>query len=364
VADGWSGPTPVAQDDGATNYELGDDYTVNEDITISGVRVWHGPTSMSVSGRNGRVWTAGGAILAEAPMTAALAPGWSTFDLMEPLERLAGQLIVVSYTTLRYYGAVAGGYPRASADTLVTATGGRFSETALGTFPLTPTASFYGIDIVYTAGVGGNVPPIVSAVVRQIGALTVQLDMSVVDEGAVTYLVEWGDGTQSVVGGATRVHTYTAPGTYIVLVTATDTPGLSDSTAVIAVVHGNVTDETIMHRRITQTFIDARPTVVSLTPRERYRMGTGAWKWRTLTARPDQVMRVIEQGPPEVLTTQDGITRRVDYVLLAAWDASVAKGDVFTYAGDTVEVIEVYHDNGYEVRAALERRLDAPTIGV
>jgi len=361
MADGWSGPVPVQQDDGGTNYELGDDYTVNEDITISSVRVWHGASSNNVAGRKGRVWTAAGSLLAEAPMDAVLPNGWTSYDLVEPLERLAGSLIVVSYTTQRFYGATPGSYPRSSADLAVTATGGRFIESLLGLFPNTLTGTFYGIDIQYTPGIGGNVPPVVSAVVHQVSALTVNLVLTTVDEGSVSYVIEWGDGSQTSSAMTSHLHTYAVPGTYVVLVTATDLPGLSDSTAVIAVVQGNVSEETIANRRITQAFIDARPTVVTLIPRERYTLGTGAWKWRNLEPRPDQIMRIIEQGPPEVFTVQDGTQRRVDYVMLAAWDAAIAKGDVFTYAGDTVEVIEIYHNNGYEIRAALERRLDPPS---
>lgn len=360
MANGWSGPDPVQQDDGATNYELGVDYTVVEDITINSVRVWHGVNSNNVSGRKARIWTGAGSLLTDVAIDASLPPGWTTYALATPLERLSGALISVSYTTQRYYGAVAGSYPRPSGDLAVTAIGGRFIETPLGLFPTTPTGTFYGVDIVYALGTGGNQPPVVSAVVHQVSALTINLVLSVVDEGSVSYVIEWGDGTQTTSGMTSHLHTYAAPGTYVVLVTATDVPGLSDSTAVIATVHGVVSEETIANRRITQAFIEANPTVVTLTPRTRYRMATGAWKWQSGTPRADQLMRIIEQGPPEVLTVEDGTQRRIDYVLLAAWDATVAKGDIFTYAGDPVEVVEVYHANGYEIRAALTRRLDPP----
>ena len=73
-----------------------------------------------------------------------------------------------------------------------------------------------------------------------------------------------------------------------------------------------------------------------------------------------QVMRLIEQGPPEVLTTPDGLQRSLDYVLLAEWDAVIETNDVFEYDDDLLEVIEVYHDNAYEVRAAVTRKLDPP----
>lgn len=122
--------------------------------------------------------------------------------------------------------------------------------------------------------------------------------------------------------------------------------------------------ELAMLRKGTTDFINARPTVISLNRRERYRMGTGAWKWRPMGVRDPQTMRVIEQGPPEVFTTQDGVQRRLDYVLLAEWDADVVKGDWFLYDDDAVEVVEVYHDNGYEVRASLVRMMDPPALGV
>ncbi len=139
-------------------------------------------------------------------------------------------------------------------------------------------------------------------------------------------------------------------------------PGLSGKLSLDVVLPPvfNVTLELTMQRHLTTAFIAANPTQVTLIPRQRYRTPAGAWKYQKLDPRPAQTMRIIEQGPPEVLTTPDGVQRTLDYVLLAEWDAEVEPNDVFEFDGDTLEVIEVYHDNQYETRAALMRRLDPP----
>lgn len=238
MAFGWDGADPVAQDDGATSYELGVAVTINEDITITGVRVWHGPTSGVVSGRAARLWTTGGSVIDEVDLDDSLPAGWTTYTFDAPVERTAGAQLVLSYSTFRYYGAVAGGFPNDSADTAVTYTGGLFRETVTPIIPNTPSSSFYGVDLVYELGIGGNVAPAVSLAVEAAGFVATAT-ATVVDEapGSVTYLFKWGDGSTTSTSSATAQHTYADPGVYAVLVVATDTGGLKDSAAAVLVVN-------------------------------------------------------------------------------------------------------------------------------
>jgi uncharacterized protein DUF4082/PKD domain-containing protein len=227
----WDGSDPVGQDDGNTGYELGVAITVNVDITVTSVRVWHPATSTTVANRAARFWTTGGVQVQAQLLDDALPSGWTTFELDAPLEITAGSNLILSYSTTRYYGAVAGGFPNDSGDGAVTYTGGLFRETFTPAAPNTSSSNFYGIDLGYTIGIGGNVAPVVTVAAAAAGR-TVTATASVTDEGgALTYRWEWGDGQVTADGAASEQHTYAADGLYAVLVTVTDAGGLKDSAA-------------------------------------------------------------------------------------------------------------------------------------
>lgn len=232
MVNAWDGPDPVGQDDGNTGYELGVSVSVNEDITVTSVRVWHPTSSVSVVNRAARFWTTLGVEVQAVLLDDTLSPGWSTFELDDPLELTEGSSLILSYSTTRYYGAVSGSFPNGSADGAVTYTGGLFRETFSPAVPNSPTASFYGIDLGYELGIGGNVAPSVTVTATAAGRLVTAV--AVVDDeapGSVTYRWEWGDGQVTADGAATEQHTYAADGLYAVLVTVTDTGGLKDSAA-------------------------------------------------------------------------------------------------------------------------------------
>lgn len=232
MATGWDGADPVQADDGSgTFYELGEEFTAAGDLTIHSVRVWHGASSNTVVGRRARVWTSAGVELAQAVLTDTLPTGWTTFELDAPVEVESGTALVVSYGTRQFYGATPGGYPNASADGLLSYTTGVFAE-SVGTFPTTETATFYGVDVVYDAGIGGNTAPVVTLAAAAAGR-TVTATATVDDEspGTVAYRWEFGDGTVVPDGDAVEEHTYDADGIYAVLVTVTDVGGLRDSAA-------------------------------------------------------------------------------------------------------------------------------------
>lgn len=234
---GWSGPDPTqAAEAPGTDYELATRYTTSSDINITAVRVWHGLNSGNVS-RAGRVWSTGGSLLASVGMTNTLSSGWTEFDLASPLFVAAGTTFDVSYNTVEYYGAVAGGYPRASADTLLSATAGRLNVTP-GSFPDTPVATFYGIDVVYE--LAGNLPPEITSVSAVADGLDATATVTLTDEtpAAVVLRWDWGDGDRTVTaaGVLTDDHTYAAAGHYAIAVQATDDGELTDFAATPVVV--------------------------------------------------------------------------------------------------------------------------------
>jgi hypothetical protein len=121
-----------------------------------------------------------------------------------------------------------------------------------------------------------------------------------------------------------------------------------------------MTTELDMHQVQTKAFIDAKPSLLTLTPRVRHRQPNGGWQWVPGNPRIPQTFRVLERTEPNVTTVDDGVQRTISYVLLGMPDALVAKGDTFTYQGDTLEVVEMNTANDFEVRAFVSRALDPP----
>ncbi|HEV8175546.1 MAG TPA: DUF4082 domain-containing protein [Actinoplanes sp.] len=240
MVNGWAGVDPTQQDDGGTSYELGAYGVVNDDLTLTRVRVWHGASSNNVANRKARIWTGAGVLLDTIAIDASLPAGWNVYDLTAPIELTAGSEFVVSYTTTRYYGAVVAGLPADSSDDLITYTGGRFTETLAGTFPSTSTTAFYGIDVEYTPGIGGNVAPDITVAVTT-AQLVATATVTVDDEspGSVTYLYLWGDGASSSSGSTTANHTYAAAGVYALMVVATDSGGLKGYAAAVVIVRSD-----------------------------------------------------------------------------------------------------------------------------
>lgn len=232
MTNAWDGPDPVGQDDPGTGYELGVAITITDDVTVTAVRVWHPASSNTVTNRAARFWTTGGVQVQAVLLADALPSGWSTYELDAPLELTSGSQVILSYSTTRYYGAVSGSFPNESADGAVALTGGLFRETFTPAVPNTPSASFYGVDLDYTLGIGGNLAPTVAVSATAAGR-TVTAVAAATDEapGSLTYRWDWGDGNVTAAGAATEQHTYAADGLYAVLVTVTDVGGLKASAA-------------------------------------------------------------------------------------------------------------------------------------
>ena len=249
MAVGWNGADPVEQAD-ANDYELGTEYLANQDVTISHIRVWSGAGEVNVTDRRGRIWNTGGGQLGIATMTDDLTPGWTTHPLDTPVQVTAASKFVVSYSTGGNYGALVDGLATAdvvSADTALTALStanaapngnGVFNATP-GSFPtISPGAHpFYGADVVYSLGLGGNTAPVITQATVVPAAATVTATIVATDAETLvgaSYRFDWlGDGTTVTVSASnTAQHTYAQSGTYGVLLQVTDAGGLSDYAAV------------------------------------------------------------------------------------------------------------------------------------
>lgn len=243
----WGGADPTQQADG-NDYELGTEFLANADITITHVRVWSGAGEVSVTNRRGRIWSTAGGQLGIATLSDDLPDGWSQYALDAPVERLAGQRFVVSYSTGGNYGALLDALAGASVnsgDGNVTALGTGSATNGNGVFNGTPSSfpttspgahPFYGADIVYTLGIGGNTAPVITEATVVAAGPTVTATVVATDAETLvgaTYRYDWGDGTSVTATSVnTAQHTYTASGTYGVLLSVTDADGLADYAAV------------------------------------------------------------------------------------------------------------------------------------
>lgn len=135
----------------SVDYELGTTFSSELAGDVTALRFYRaaGDTGPHV----GRLWTAGGSLLASAPFTGTSA-GWDQVTLSTPVSIAAGTTYVVSYDattgfayTLGYFGG-----PRDVAPLHVPANGGVYASSA-GTFPsATYNASSYWADVVLSPG--------------------------------------------------------------------------------------------------------------------------------------------------------------------------------------------------------------------
>lgn len=115
-----------------------------------------------------------------------------------------------------------------------------------------------------------------------------------------------------------------------------------------------------VNRRNTDAFIDANLSLVTLVRTIKTVTGTGVKK--TPVNRPTQRARLIDQtrtfdAAPGRLTGADSTSRQLQYQLVLAWDAEVAKDDYWLDAetGERWDVKDLLPNNGYERRAEVCR---------
>lgn len=122
--------------------------------------------------------------------------------------------------------------------------------------------------------------------------------------------------------------------------------------------NGFITLELALKRDQTVWFIAAQPTDLVLTPVQRQRTSTGAWKYVNQPARPSQRLRIISMSASQKPTlTDNGIEREIDLTLLGPWDAQIDIGDWWRDGeGLFYEVLEMVPHNGYETRALVVKK--------
>ncbi|ROO51464.1 uncharacterized protein DUF3168 [Micromonospora sp. Llam0] len=236
MAVGWSGADPQEAADPA-DYELGSRQQASEPITLTHVRVWAGANEIDFPGRVGKIWTTSGVLLASAVMPTSLPVGWSTHELSSPVERLAGEQYVVSYSTGGNYGVLVDALDDAvvSADGAVTTLSsaavpnGVYNENP-GSFPSLSVGNWYGVDVAYDLGVASGTAPTITAVDVAADGLQVEVTITATDPDGLddaTYRADWGDGETSSGSTPTLNHTYATSGVKAILARVTDAGGLS-----------------------------------------------------------------------------------------------------------------------------------------
>lgn len=114
------------------------------------------------------------------------------------------------------------------------------------------------------------------------------------------------------------------------------------------------------NRRLTKAFIDHAPVTITLIPRAKVKKPAGGFAWEEQAPREPQVVTITEQstvgGQPRPTVTTDGLEREVEFILIAEHTAQIARSDVFTHQGKEWEVVDLYIDNGYEIRALVSAR--------
>ena len=108
--------------------------------------------------------------------------------------------------------------------------------------------------------------------------------------------------------------------------------------------------EKSVHRKGTTRFINADPTVITLTPTGgevvdgTYKAGVGA-------DREAQRFKIIWGGESGIVRKTPDTVYRFDFILLGEYNAIVAIGDTFSI-GDNKYIVEyVFPYNDYEVKA-------------
>jgi hypothetical protein len=242
----WAGGSPVEIGD-ASSYELGTRWRAEETVTITHIAITAGAGEVSHAGRRARLWSAAGVELAYADLPTDLPTGRSEHELSVPVTRTAGMVFVTSYSSYGNYSALTGA-PLAvdvpSTDGAVTAladgTGGAgngvYNQGNPGSFPSTGgNGTYYGVDLTYVLGAGGNTAPEITQLTAVAAGATVTATIVATDEEGLTgaaYRIDWGDGSPPTTGTTSAQHTYTRSGLYAVLASVTDSGGLSDHAAV------------------------------------------------------------------------------------------------------------------------------------
>jgi hypothetical protein len=108
--------------------------------------------------------------------------------------------------------------------------------------------------------------------------------------------------------------------------------------------------ELALHIQGTQDFINSDPSVITLVPTTVTWHG-GSKRESDLPARDPQTFKVIWPGGDQIVTTSQGSTYKLDFILVGMPDAQVAVGDHWSEGKRRYRIFEIEPANGYEVKA-------------
>lgn len=269
MANGWSGATPTGQNEPGTDYELGQKYHAESDITVSQVRVWSPIGSGTYTNRNAFLRLADGTLLATIDIPDTLSAGYTLHSVIPTVAIPAGTTFWVHYDTISTYGAVVGaGFPLLTGDGHLTLIAGGFNADPPA-MPNVERDNFYGIDIVYEGPPDPNAP-VVGITANAVG-MTATAMLTIEDNApaSVTYRVEWGDGTFiDTTSLGPHQHTYTGLTRPVaIMVIATDGSGNIDSASTAVIVRAPTNETTSANEDWIDPIFDA---VVSDVQRSGY----------------------------------------------------------------------------------------------
>jgi hypothetical protein len=114
-------------------------------------------------------------------------------------------------------------------------------------------------------------------------------------------------------------------------------------------------------RRTTKAFIDAKPSVIALTPRREVITPSGGRVFEEDQPRADQTFRVIPMTFDQRATvTAGGVERIISYTLLGTWDSVGEVWDLFTLEPGAAEyyvIVAIADGHAYEKKYLCERHL-------
>lgn len=115
--------------------------------------------------------------------------------------------------------------------------------------------------------------------------------------------------------------------------------------------------ELAVQRKLTRWFIREDPKDIILVPRVKMPTASGGFRWEEMPPRAVQTVKFVEPPvtPADPVITADGQQREVSFLLVLEHDAVIGEYDIFEALGYTWEIIQLYHFNGYERRAAVAR---------
>ena len=100
----------------------------------------------------------------------------------------------------------------------------------------------------------------------------------------------------------------------------------------------------------TEFFIDADRTWITLIPSVEITNG-GSKRWEDGPPRTIQKFKFIYPGGDQIVSTSEGTTKKLDFILVGLHTAEIAVGDHWSEGSQTYRIEEIEPFNGYERKA-------------